>query len=888
MVAQISSPGALAGQMRIHSGAKLKIIPGATLTCSGYSDILSPSGLWIASDATGTGSFIDNGTITYGASGSILAEKYTGFGKWNSFCLPVLSTTTAPFSQINLTYWTEPDQHFRYVIDPAPPDSMLTGTPFRGYRVRSNSNPAIVRVNPSGSLVTGAVSSVPLTRTNPSSTAIYNGFNFIGNPYTSGLDLSSPSISWNNVETKAWFFNPANGGNYEVFIPAGGGTHANYAAPFEGFFIKHTESNTISTTLNLNTVARTHTHSAPFNSGSLADLLYLKAQSASGDVYDQLSVGFRETATSGYDVQFDAEKLWGDAGSPQFYSIITGRNLTVQSLPWTGGDQIIPLGFSTTIPGTYKIIASNFNSFAAGTIITLEDLKLNITQSLTTNPQYQFTFVSGDAANRFRLHFTNPSYPAIQASNIQIISAVTPSIKFNWSDGNGAKRIVFMKQDTTGTPLPTGSANYAASTVFGSGTQIGSSGWYCVFNGTTHTGGITVTSLATNTKYRIMVCEYNEISGIRYFNTTMSTNNPKNQSTCPALTPAITGATTGCLAAAAQSFSTQAGMNSYTWSVSGGTIASGAGTAAITVTWPSSGAKSVCVSYTTNEGCQSTETCKNINVLANPGDAGSIMGTNSVCLGAAGVPYSVATIPNATTYQWTVPAGWTIATGANTRNITLNFPISLGTGDISVKGVNQCASGPSSNTSVSINPELTGTLNLMNMNILPGRDLCFSGDNITTAGSGNSFLVQNTGKVTFIADTYVKLLAGTKTMPGGKLHAIATLYCIPCVTSKAAVSLVQSGEYEEPTPASGTPTETFFRVFPNPASDDFTLELLDSAGTCEMATIRIRSLLGELMREVQMEGKSQEIISMRNLSSGVYLVSVFCGDRLGTVKMIRK
>ncbi len=602
-------------------------------------------------------------------------------------------------------------------------------------------------------------------------------------------------------------------------------------------------------------------------------------------------IAFEGNAKYGYGVCIDDVSVTGSiAGTPIVTtspisgitntSAVSGGNVTssgaapviTRGVCWSTGN-------NPTIQDSHSVNGSGTGTF----ISNISGLAINTTYYLRA---YATNSIGTSYGNI--LTFTTPAIPSLQASNILITSSVAPTMTFNWTDGNGAKRIVFMKQDTTGTPLPSGSVSYTASTAFGSGTQIGTSGWYCVFNGTTHPGGITVSNLLTNTRYRIMVCEYNEISGSRYFNTSTASNNPRNQSTCPVITPTITGVATACLATSNQPYSTQTGMSNYTWSVTGGTVTAGAGTATITVTWASSGAKTVCVSYTASSGCQSVQTCKNVNVLANPGDAGTITGTSSVCLGATGVPFSVATIPNATSYQWTVPDGWTIATGANTRSITLNFPSIAGNGAITVKGVNQCASGASSGHSIAINPELTGTLSLMNMNILPGRDLCFSGDNITTAGSGTSFIIQNTGKATLIADTYVKLLTGTKTMPGGKLHAIATTYCIPCVTSKAAISLVQSGDYEELQPSSGFSDGSFFRVFPNPTTGEFTLEILNITEGPLTSLIRIHGMLGEEILREEWKGKSKDNISLRDKPGGIYLVTVMYGEKMGTVKIVKR
>jgi hypothetical protein len=76
-----------------------------------------------------------------------------------------------------------------------------------------------------------------------------------------------------------------------------------------------------------------------------------------------------------------------------------------------------------------------------------------------------------------------------------------------------------------------------------------------------------------------------------------------------------------------------------------------------------------------------------------PGAAGNIVGTPTVCGGAQGVAYSVGPIANAVTYVWLLPPGATIATGALTNSITVNFDAFAQSGDIIVYGDNLCGSG---------------------------------------------------------------------------------------------------------------------------------------------------------------------------------------------------
>ncbi|MGA3012778.1 MAG: T9SS type A sorting domain-containing protein [Bacteroidales bacterium] len=93
-----------------------------------------------------------------------------------------------------------------------------------------------------------------------------------------------------------------------------------------------------------------------------------------------------------------------------------------------------------------------------------------------------------------------------------------------------------------------------------------------------------------------------------------------------------------------------------------------------------------------------------------PGAAGTITGPDSICADATNVGYSVSSITNATTYNWTVPTGANIETGQGTQSITVNF--GSASGDVTVAGGNNCGYGASSSLPVTINtlptPTITG------------------------------------------------------------------------------------------------------------------------------------------------------------------------------------
>jgi len=120
--------------------------------------------------------------------------------------------------------------------------------------------------------------------------------------------------------------------------------------------------------------------------------------------------------------------------------------------------------------------------------------------------------------------------PETPAGNISFTNTTGNSTTISWTNGSGIRRNVFMTTGNTGTAAPVNGTAYTANTMFGSGSQLGSTGWYCVYSGTGTT--VNVTGLSATTGYRAMVVEDN---GSQYYQTAAGANNPANVTTTAAL-----------------------------------------------------------------------------------------------------------------------------------------------------------------------------------------------------------------------------------------------------------------------------------------------------------------------------------------------------------------
>jgi len=121
--------------------------------------------------------------------------------------------------------------------------------------------------------------------------------------------------------------------------------------------------------------------------------------------FNQTLVGYMENATNGLDWGYDGERFSGNHVA--LYSLLDGKELTIQGkgLPFSNQD-IVPMGYTSTITGTLQIGLDHFDGIFEGQDIFLEDLVLNVTHALKDSA-YSFSAVPGTFNDRFVLKFVN-------------------------------------------------------------------------------------------------------------------------------------------------------------------------------------------------------------------------------------------------------------------------------------------------------------------------------------------------------------------------------------------------------------------------------------------------------------------------------------------------
>ncbi len=329
----------------------------------------------------------------------------------------------------------------------------------------------------------------------------------------------------------------------------------------------------------------------------------------------------------------------------------------------------------------------------------------------------------------------------------------------------------------------------------------------------------------------------------------------------PQTSGTITGNGQVCAGATGVVYSISAvnGATGYEWTVpTGATIASGAGTNSITVNYSAAATSGSITAAAMNECGLGAPATLSVIVSPLPGAAGVITGISTVCAGTNSVTYQISPISGATGYSWTVPTGATIASGANTFKVTVNYGTSAVSGDVTVSGSNSCGLGVASTLAITVNP-------------IPETPVISANGSLLTssAAAGNQWYLNGVLIPGATGVTYTALESG--------------LYsCV--VTLDGCPSEVSNEIFVDLTGVSG-PDASSFNLYPVPNDGHFTIEMA-SRGQGNYV-IEITNTLGIKVYRTEnfnLENAVTRQIDVQNLPNGVYYVTLTNSKNVNIVR----
>jgi PKD repeat protein len=207
----------------------------------------------------------------------------------------------------------------------------------------------------------------------------------------------------------------------------------------------------------------------------------------------------------------------------------------------------------------------------------------------------------------------------------------------------------------------------------------------------------------------------------------------------PGIPGIINGPSSSVCAGTTQTYSTTAGANatSHIWTApANSTIISGQGTTTVQIAFASNFGTSGTVSVRA-ENCFGASSNRTLTVYRVPATPGTVSGSASnVCPGSTQT-YSVATVPGATGYTWTLPNSMTLLNGQGTNTINVQISNNFNSGTISVAATSACGSSAQRTLSVSKAPLITGTIQGQQYNLCGGGTFTYSIAAVTGAVSYN-------------------------------------------------------------------------------------------------------------------------------------------------------
>jgi hypothetical protein len=399
---------------------------------------------------------VTSGTLTINTNGSLyqptnVANSAGVFSGGNSGVITYKRTTTL-VRQFDFTYWSTPvnTQSYQTLLAFSPGTSpskffQFSGTAWvavppattymtvgKGYIIRT---PDIAPFTSGPSYFNGSFVGVPNSGTITTPVFGGNQMNLLGNPYPSALSANAfingnPNLNgtiylWtHNTPYASGVYSSNDYATYNLTgstVTAAAASSAGFntslpngkIASGQGFFIKGLTAGVATFTNSMRVVPsgpndnnqffriNTTTPDSPVD----AHRYWLDVFNAGG-AFKQLLVGYLPEATNGIDRAFDGDMVNG-GGVVALYSMVDAKKLSIQgrALPFDVND-IIPLGFSSTIAGSYTIKLSNFDGLFQSQAIYLEDTTLNIMHDLKA-ADYTFVTASGTFESRFKIHYNS-------------------------------------------------------------------------------------------------------------------------------------------------------------------------------------------------------------------------------------------------------------------------------------------------------------------------------------------------------------------------------------------------------------------------------------------------------------------------------------------------
>ncbi|MEI6142573.1 MAG: T9SS type A sorting domain-containing protein, partial [Mariniphaga sp.] len=398
---------ALCKNITITKGASLIVATGKAFTINGnlVNNNTGSDGLTIKSDNSGTGSMKVLGTVLAGAT----VERYMSADAWHLISSPTASqpiinfltdnkdiatsAVSTPYAFAMRGYNTLEDKWSTSFFDDTKPETDLFGVG-RGYATLTKS-PLTQSFSFKGTLNILPISSI----------SVATGWNLVGNPYTTALNINVGTNSFVSVNSSllpasyaaVYFWDAA----ISAYIAVNNDYADTYAPVGQGFFVKAGSAGNIS----FNSDMQAHDGSPGFKASALPrPTIKLMANNGTGSA--STLIKFMDSAREGLDVGYDAGIFKANAEFSVYTKLVedNGVEFQLQYLPANQYNKlVIPVGIDSKAGG--EIVFSVETVQLDHTCKVLLEDKLTNTFTDLSKENYKAAVVANTVGTgRFFLH----------------------------------------------------------------------------------------------------------------------------------------------------------------------------------------------------------------------------------------------------------------------------------------------------------------------------------------------------------------------------------------------------------------------------------------------------------------------------------------------------
>lgn len=242
-----------------------------------------------------------------------------------------------------------------------------------------------------------------------SGTSGFQGFNLVGNPFSSCIDWEYLCPTFTRSINNAIYY--TNRGTYPAYvggIGTDGGTQ--YIPPMQGFFVK---ANALNGRIIFTPGARTHSFDqmrykkGDVNAGERSDTIsFIRLQMKNDNDSTDAVVRFNKKATSLFDTTLDAYKFSKTTGDLNIWTTSGNIDLSINGLPFPSSSIDIPVGLNVKTPGIFRLWLKEINKLENYAVI-LKDLTTNTIIDMKSGDAMISYIPTGIIENRFVLKIAN-------------------------------------------------------------------------------------------------------------------------------------------------------------------------------------------------------------------------------------------------------------------------------------------------------------------------------------------------------------------------------------------------------------------------------------------------------------------------------------------------